>query len=600
MTVTATFAVELVDETSGAANAAASSLVKLKSKIDDDVAALRQMQSAMRNLKGNTSTSAAAFSELRARIDAQRASIASAQSRFLQLGGTFGKAEKPALTFAARMGELGATMRASGGLTGAFGAKLAALAPALLSGPVLLAAFAAGILAMGAAALVAGANLLRLGIIESDARRSEALHIEGLNMLRMEYGRSTASVNDYMAAIDRASDSTNVGRSTLEGYSRSLARAGLRGAALADAVEAMGMAAMVEGDRGAARFRMLATATRLAGGSVADLAENYRNRLGPIAHRMMLSLPNQTDRFRRSLSRLFSGLRIDGFLSSLDQVLSLFSQSTASGRALKSIIEALFQPLIDQTEAIGPVVRRFFQGMLIGALILAIGFVRVRNAAASVFGSSGVFGNIDGLTIALYAGVAAFILLSVAVGVLAGVFVGLALIVGVFVGLLLILPALAFAAGAAIAYALIRAFEFFTETDWQGLGRSVIDGLIAGMTSGRDAIVEAVRGLANSAANTFRETLGIASPSRVFADYGLNIAEGVTEGIGAGGGGVEGAVGGLVDVPSGGAVGGATSITLGDVVINAGESSNPRELAQAFRDELASLLEGVSIEMGAA
>jgi len=600
VTVTASFAVELQDETSGAANAAAASLVRLKSKIDEDVVALREMQKAMRNLKGNTSTSSAAFTNLRDRIAAQKAAIASSQSRFVQLGGTFGKTATQATGFAGKLGELGGAMGQSGGAVGALGGGLARLAPLLANPAVLIGALVAGLLALAAAAGVAIAALLRYAVVQSDARRSDELRIEGLNMLRQSYGRSTASVSDYMAAIDRASDSTNVGRSTLEGYARSLSRAGLRGDALTDSVEAMGLAAMVEGDRGAARFRALAMQTRLAGGSVADLAESYRNRLGPIARRIMLSLPNQTDRLRRSLARIFSGLRIEGFLSALDQVASLFSQSTASGRALKAIVEALFQPLIDQTEVLGPIVRRFFQGMLIGALVLTIGFLRVRNALRDAFGGTEVFGDIDLLTVALYAGVAAFILLAISVGAAVVVFAALALVIAGFVATVLAVPLLLLAIGAAIGYALGAAIDFFVSTDWNAVARSMIDGLVGGLTRGRDAIVAAVRGLATSAASTFRTTLGIESPSRVFAEYGMNISGGVAEGIDAGSPGVDGAVAGLVDVPTGGGLGGTTSVTIGDVNVNAGASSNPRELAQAFRDELASLLEGVSIEMGAA
>jgi len=87
--VTATFAMELQDQTSDPAMSAADALEKLKGKIADDVAALKAMNQAMRNLKGGTTTNVAAFRELRDQIAAQKASIASAQSAFIQLGGSF-------------------------------------------------------------------------------------------------------------------------------------------------------------------------------------------------------------------------------------------------------------------------------------------------------------------------------------------------------------------------------------------------------------------------------------------------------------------------------------------------------------------------------
>jgi hypothetical protein len=109
-----------------------------------------------------------------------------------------------------------------------------------------------------------------------------------------------------------------------------------------------------------------------------------------------------------------------------------------------------------------------------------------------------------------------------------------------------------------------------------------------------------MRSLAGAASSAFRSALGISSPSSVFASFGTTIAEGVGVGIDAGTGGVEDSVSGLVDVPTGGGVGGATAITIGDVNISAGDSDDPRELALAFRDELAGVLEGVNIELGVA
>lgn len=601
MTTTATFAVELHDETSGAANAAAASLTKLKTKIEQDTKALREMQAAMGRLKGGTSRSSAAATDLRNRIAAQRAAIAASQERFIALGGTFGKVEDTATSFAGRLGALGKELGEAGGAVGSLGGMFGSMAAALTNPIVLVGALVAGLVALAGAAiavnLAIGAMVLqlaRLAVTESDARRSEALHIEGLNTIRQAYGLGTASVRDYQAAIDRASDSTNLGRDALEGYTRSLARAGLRGDALRDAVEAMGVAAMVQGERGAQRFRALAMQVRLTGGSVADLAEQYRNRLGPIAHRMMISLPNQTARLQRSIARIFSGINTDRFLGALDSVLSLFSQSTASGRALARIVNAVFQPMIDDVATLGPIVRRFFQGIVIGALVTTIAVLRVRNALRDTFGGSELFENVDSLNFALGVGVALFGLMAVSLAAIAAL---ATMAVAPFV----LLGAAILSIGAAAARAVRMAVDFFQSSNVGGLAEGMINGIVAGLTKGRDRIVEAVRGLAQSAADTFREALGIASPSRVFAEFGTSITGGLTEGIDAGTPAVDDAVGGLVEAPQGGAAraGGSVTITVGDIVINAGQSQNPRELAIAFRDELATLLEGVSIELGA-
>lgn len=601
MGVTATFAVDLEDGTSGAANAAANSLINLEAKINKDVKALREMKRAMKQIQGGASVSVKAFRELQGKIDSTNKSIAENRSKFVELGGVFGKVAPKARKAAKATAGLGESLSLAGGPAAGLAGTFSRLG-ALLSNPIaIVAALAVAFVSLGAAIVGATAALLSFAVAQSDARRNEALQIEGLNTLRHRYGRTTASVEAMQAAIDRASDSTNVGRGQLARYSRQLSRAGLRGAALADAVEAMGIAQMVQGDRGAARFRAQAINARLAGRSVSDLAEAYRNRLGPIARRQMLGIDNQTQRLRRSLDRIFSGLRIAPFLSSLDEILSLFSQSTATGRALKTIVEALFQPMIDQVGVLGPVVRRFFQGMVIGALVITIALLRVRNALRDTFGGSELFANVDALEVALFAGVAAMaIMFGVAVG-LTAIFVLWSVAIAAVVASFLILPAL-LAAAMAAAFALGQAVANFIESfDFAAFGRNIIDGLVNGITSGTARVVAAVTGLASAASSAFRSVLGIASPSSVFAGFGLNVSQGVSQGIDAGTPAVEDSVSSLVDVPTGGGLGGSVSISIGDVNIAAasgeGGEGQGRELAVSFVDTLASLLEGVGVEM---
>jgi len=595
---TATFTVDLKDGTSGAANAAADSLVKLKSKIDQDVKALREMQKAMKQLQGGSSVSVKAFRDLQAKISATKNSIAEGREGFLALGGTFGKQLAPKAAKAGdAIGDLTGTMQSAGGPLATMGSRLSSLA-ALLSNPVaLLGALAAAFVAVGAAIGVATLALTKWAVTSSDARRNEALQIEGLNTLRQSWGLATASVEEFQAAIDRASDSTNIGRGTLQQYARSLSRAGLRGDALTEAVEAMGIAAMVQGDRGANRFRALAIQTRLTGGSVRELAENYRNRLGPIARRQMLSLDNQTERFRKNLDRLFDGVAIDGFLSALDEVLSLFSQSNATGRALKTIIESLFEPLVGQVETVGPLVKRFFQGVVIGALLLTIVFLRVRNALRDAFEGSGILENLDLMKLSLGAGTFAVFAF---VGVVFALAAAFALVVGfmaIFVATALAIPAAVIGIGVALVGLITEAVDFWKSFDFAQLGKSMVDGIIEGLTTGDFA--NAVFDLANDMTGSFKRALGIASPSRVFAGFGENITQGLSQGLDAGAPGVEDSIGGLVDTPTGGGLGaGGSAITVGDVIITGVETDNPRELAMQFRDELARVLEGVSVELG--
>ena len=77
------------------------------------------------------------------------------------------------------------------------------------------------------------------------------------------------------------------------------------------------------------------------------------------------------------------------------------------------------------------------------------------------------------------------------------------------------------------------------------MGKNVASGLVDGIKSGIDAAGDAIAGMAESVKNKFKGWLGIASPSRVFAGYGLNVAEGAALGIRAGEGEAAGAAAGL-------------------------------------------------------
>ena len=73
------------------------------------------------------------------------------------------------------------------------------------------------------------------------------------------------------------------------------------------------------------------------------------------------------------------------------------------------------------------------------------------------------------------------------------------------------------------------------------LGSNMIQGLVNGITAGAVWVKDAVVGVAQSAASWFAETLGIASPSRLFMQYGEWVSEGAALGIQGGQGAVRNA-----------------------------------------------------------
>ena len=76
-----------------------------------------------------------------------------------------------------------------------------------------------------------------------------------------------------------------------------------------------------------------------------------------------------------------------------------------------------------------------------------------------------------------------------------------------------------------------NALNAFSDIDWVGVGKAIIDGIISGINSAGDAISDKLTSLAEDAWDAVKDTLGISSPSRVFAEIGRNIVEGLIVGI---------------------------------------------------------------------
>lgn len=616
---TSTYAIELRDETSGPAKDAAAALEKLRQKIDADQKSLRAMHAAMARLKGGTVTNVAAFRQLRERITAQKSAIAKAQGEFTELGGTFETVTEAATEVAeSGLGDLLKAAQKTPGPIGALVSRIGGLKGLLAGGPLVAGALglAAGFLAVAAAsaALVtavaaATAQLLRFGIVQADARRSERLALEGLVRRRTWTGLAAGSASELQSAIDRVSDSTATGRGEVSGYAQQLYRMGLRGDALSEALEGVAITTSVMGEAAGRRFAGMAAGAARTGRSVRALADDVRARLGGIAGQQALSLDRQFQQLRENAGRIFETLKIEGFLRALRQVTSLFSQSTASGRALRQLVEVLFQPMLDGLADAGPAARRFFQGMILGAQRLTIGVLRLRNRFLSTFGGGSVMRAIDLQSVALNAGTAIVVAFAAAVVTAGVVLGGLAAIVGVVAAGVAVLAAPLILAGAAL-YGVIEAgrqvLVWWENTDWAKLGTAIVSGLVNGLRQGRALVQSSIRSLATEATRALRESLQIRSPSRVFADLGRQIPRGLAAGVEAGAPAATGAVEAVVSVPdaAGGGRGSAAasgrSVTIGDIHVHVGQTDQPRQIGQAIVDEIVRALEGVGIELGAA
>jgi hypothetical protein len=637
----ASFAINLQDGTSGAAEAAAGSLQRLRTAIEGDQRELRALQQAMKNLQGGASVNIGQFRQLKAQIDAKKQAIAGAQGQYLSLGGTFTRTGAAARGTSSRFAELLAQARGAPGPLGAMTGRFAALGGVLGAGLI-----AAGIVAIVAAmvALVAAAGaavvaLARYGIAQANARRAELLRLEGLTKLRNYYGIAAGNAGELQQAIDRVSGSVALGRDKVGGYAEQLYRMGLRGDNLAAALEGVAIKAAVQGDAHAKAFAGWAAGANLTGRSVRALADDVKARLGGIAAAQMLDLNVQAEKLRENLGGLFAGLKIEAFAKGVGKITELFSQSTATGRALKGMLERLLQPLINSAAGGAPLIKRFFQGMVIGALQLENAFLRLRLWAKRTFGASDVLKGIDGTTLAIKAG-------QIAVGAFA---VGLVLAAAAITMIAITGAAIAASIAAPFVLAAVAGRKFYSvlgdigtklgmwlqSTDFATLGVAIIDGIVGGLQKGGKVVVDAVTALGSSAISAFRKALGIASPSKAFAELGATLPKGVEVGVQRQAPAARKAVAAMVRPPAlpaltaptalrrgaaldmsppdaaagsprlraepaaAGAGGGrSVQITTGDIHVHA-SSDKPREMALDIKRELERVLEGVALELGA-
>lgn len=604
-----TFALNLEDGTSGPAGKAAHALEALKKQIGADTKELAALQRAMKNLQGGTSVNIQQFRALQKQIDEKKQAISQATSAVIALGGSLTSTGGKGGKITSLLEQLEKNAQGVGGPLGTVSSRLGAVRSMLGGGLIALGivAITAALVGLTAASIAAGAALLKYGIGQANARRAELLRLEGLTKLRDWYGIAAGNANELQSAIDNVAGKSALGRDQIAKYAEQLYRAHLRGTNLSTALEAVAIKASTQGEAQAQMFASWAAGAALARGSVKRLADDVKARLGGIASRQLLDLDVQTQKMRENFDALFRGLKIEGLLKALTLCTDLLSQSTATGRALKSIVEGLFQPMINQIEYLAPIAKRFFQGMVIAALLMTIAILKVRNWFKKTFGDSEILKGFDATKLALNAGVFAAIML---VGALGAVLVIAGLIAAPFV-----------IAGAAI-WGLLEAvhavYSLIAGINWGSLGGSIIDGLVGGLKSGAKWVIETVKGLATSVTKTFKETLGIASPSKVFARLGVAIPQGVQVGVQRGTPALERAVEQTVDVPSsprfesnappaseavqGSAAGGRGNVSMqgplwqGDMHVH---GANAQEQAEDFRRQLEGILETVALQLGA-
>lgn len=610
---------------SGVCEDAAAAVEKLGNELRSGTAELAAMQKALKNMQFAAKPNEDAINKLKEAITAKKEAIAKGQVQYIGMGGKLTDLTKKSASFEARLkamakdakdlpGPLGGVLKKFGELAGLVGGG--AIAAGLLAAAAAMAAFTA--------AMVIGTKALYdYGVATADAARSEALRLAGLKSLSgMKLPDLDTELGDI---IDDVAASSPLARAEIVKMAEGLRRMGLN----SDQIR----------------------------GKLEDMA------IPEDASERLLSLDVQMAKLKESQDNLFKGLQIRPYLAAWKEVRDLMSQNTASGRALKQLINLILQPLIDASTQGAPIVKRFFQGMIIAALQFTNTIIRLRAWWRQTFGSAEQKKGLDDGRKWVLAGKVALDVLIGAVALTTLAFAGLSLqlvryvipamlrstlgllrfaatgvawalggalklIVATFrlgvsflmaapamwAALAPLLPFIAAALGliAAIATLIYYWDELkiaFEQIDWAQAGEDIISGIISGLLPG--PLIDAMMSLGSMVFDAFNKSIEAASPSKAFARAGLAIPQGVAQGVEEGTPEAQGAVTDMIDVPpvnaaqAAAAEGGGAGAARGAVSIEIGQvvvnasSSDPKAMALDFKRELELVLESLAAELGA-
>jgi hypothetical protein len=504
-------------------------------------------------------SAAAADKEVEALTQAQRDAKKASDEEKKSKAENLARNEQLASSLGKIGGPLGAAGQKAFELKGAWDkmSKAIGVAGPYIAVAVALVAVAAAIATVAAASAAAVVQVAAWAVGLADAARTNTLLAAGMV-------QSTEGGEDLSAVIDDLNKQFPLTREEVSSMAAELAKTGLRGEAL--------FSKLTEGAEKAAKAKF-----------------------GPEWQLQMQSLEQQQKRLKAGFNGLFSGLKIDSLLSGMSSLVDLFDESAESGKAIKVVFESLFQPVVDGATGLIPVVRAAFLQFEILALKALIAIKPWGSTIVTVAEVIAVLGGVvlAGLAVALGAVIG---LVAAFAAVLALPFVAVgALVAGVvYLG----------SALAGLGKTVVDALAKFSLVD---MGKDLIAGLAAGVTSGAGAVVAAVEGAASNAILAAKKALGIASPSKVFAEIGMYTGEGMQQGVERSSDGVQSAMtdlatpalersGSAPAAPAPAAAGGGNVVYI---TIQAA-AGTAEDIAEKVRSVMLDVLEGAAVQVGTA
>jgi hypothetical protein len=430
-------------------------------------------------------------------------------------------------------------------------------AGAIVGTTVLTVALTAAMIAAAAAAVAATIAVAAWAVGLADANRQSSLLAQGMV-------QSVKGGQALDASIKAISKTLPISNEELASMAKGFAYAGLRGKDLTNALQQ--------------------SATWAA-----------RLKFGPDFQKEMLSLDEQSKVFKANIASTFGGLKIEGLLGALQRMIALFDDTTASGRAIKVVFESIFQPMIDGATDAQFKVEAFFLKLEIWALKGLIWLkphasliVKIGEAFAVFAGVLAVVATVAGVVALAAAAIASPIFL-IAVAITAA-----------------IIAAWSFRDEIGAAFTAVKAF--FASLSLADVAADLIAGLVTGITGGGTAVFNAIKGVVMGAIDGAKKLLGIASPSKVFAEIGMQTGAGMEAGVDRSAPGVHNSLESMVEPPAAGAAKAApapASGAKGGLDLSGAQFifhgvKDAEDAESRFGAVLTRLLEGDAAQLGAA
>jgi hypothetical protein len=460
-------------------------------------------------------------------------------------------------------GKLVGTAKAGEGLAAAFGSTS-------LSSVVMIGAIAAVAAALVVATVAAVAGYVAFGNYaagQADAARTAALSREAFANLS---GETAAAV----AGFDAVSEATGATDAQLVTLTKQLRAAKVSAANMPEALRAAALAERALGSGGSSEF-----IDRIKDGTLAvgEFAKVSQAKFGGVVARQLQGLDAQSARFSKLWGKLFDGLNPEPVLQAVGILVGMFDKANPLAQTLAGVIKEVFDPIANNAVSAAQAIEAF-------ALGFAIQATKIYLAGKPVFD---LFGD---LTLSLTGAKTAGEAFATVAAVIAG---GIGL-----VGVLLFgLPAI-------IGFVFSKMVELggmFVE--WgKTVGAQLIQGMVDGIVGMVGSIVSAITGTVGAGITAAKDLLGIASPSKVFAEIGDNTVAGFTGAVDAGAGDAQGSMAALVGdsatapaqaaaAAPGGKAGGGSKIDLAGATFNFYGVKDGESAKQGLADLLTSILE---------